>query len=170
MTPDMQTLDAADVIETLGLPYLRELSTFGALADEVIVDLLTSGIIRRFSRGEYLARFNQAAVEFQVVLKGKFAFYKHGEGSDVLTRYFRQGEQMGFDLMIGMIPHNGTDVAVEESLILDISREQFHNLHIGFPAEFGLLMINLARELAREIEILEDVIGAGTGWQGEAGS
>jgi hypothetical protein len=31
-------------------------------------------------------------------------------------------------------------------------------------------MINLARELAREIEMLENVIGKGTGWQGEAAS
>jgi hypothetical protein len=28
-------------------------------------------------------------------------------------------------------------------------------------------MLNLARELAREIELLEDVIGKGTGWQVE---
>jgi hypothetical protein len=28
-------------------------------------------------------------------------------------------------------------------------------------------MINLSRELAREIEILENVIGSGTGWQEE---
>ena len=31
-------------------------------------------------------------------------------------------------------------------------------------------MINLSRELAREIEILEDVIGHGTGWSGESGA
>ena len=36
-----------------------------------------------------------------------------------------------------------------------------------FPADFGLLMINLSRELAREIEILENVIGLGTGWREE---
>ena len=40
-------------------------------------------------------------------------------------------------------------------------------LHVDFPADFGLLMINLARELAREIEILENVIGQGTGWREE---
>ncbi len=100
----------------------------------------------------------------------RFAFYKHGEDSDVLTRYFGAGEQMGFDLMIGLISHNGIDVAVEESLILDISSEQFYNLHVSFPADFGLLMINLSRELAREISMLEDVIGKGTGWLGETAS
>jgi CRP-like cAMP-binding protein len=166
----MGILDAEEAIEKLGLPRLRELSTFGALSDGVIVDLLTNGVIRRYAKGEYISRLDQVASEFEVVLQGRFAFYKHGEDSDVLTRYFCAGEQMGFDLMIGLISHNGIDVAVEESLSLEISSEQFYNLHVNFPADFGLLMINLSRELAREIAMLEDVIGKGTGWLGETAS
>jgi hypothetical protein len=49
-------------------------------------------------------------------------------------------------------------------MVLDIGSDQFYKLHVNFPADFGLLMINLSRELAREIEMLEDVIGEGTGW------
>jgi signal-transduction protein with cAMP-binding, CBS, and nucleotidyltransferase domain len=159
----MEILDSAEVIETLGLSYMRELSTFGALSDEVITDMLTKGVIKRFDKGEYVARLDQVASDFKVVLQGKFAFYKHGEDCDVLTRYFCQGEQMDFDLMIGLIPHNGIDVAIEESLVLDIGSAQFYKLHVNFPADFGLLMINLSRELAREIAMLEDVIGEGAG-------
>lgn len=159
----MDILNADEVVETLGLAYLRELSTFGALSDEVITDMLTNGVIKRFEKGEYVVRINQIAAEFKVVLRGRFAFYKHGEDCDVLTRYFCQGEQMDFDLMIGLIPHNGIDVATEESIVLDIGSDQFYNLHVSYPADFGLLMINLSRELAREIAMLEDVIGEGTG-------
>jgi signal-transduction protein with cAMP-binding, CBS, and nucleotidyltransferase domain len=163
----MDILDGGETLATLGLAYLRELSTFGALADEMIVDMMTTGTIKRFSSGEYIARSDQVVTEFQVVLQGKLAYYKSFDGRDVLTRYFCQGEQVGFDEMIGMSVQNGTDVAMEESLVLDISSEQFYQLHVNFPAGFGLLMINLARELAREIAMLEDVIGQGTGWQGE---
>lgn len=160
----MEVLGANEVIDTLGLAYLRELSTFGALSDDIIVDMLNKGTIRRFQKGEYLARYGEVAGEFQVVLKGRMAFYKHSEVCDVLTRYFSTGEQMGFDLMIGLITHNGIDVATEESTILDVYSEQFHQLRVNFPADFGLLMINLTRELAREIALLEDVIGDTTGW------
>lgn len=154
----MEVFDAAKVVKSLGIPYFQELATFGALSDEVIVALLKGGTIRHFDKGEYLARFDEAAEDFQVVLKGKMAFYKHCEGYDVLTRHFNEGDQMGFDLMLGLIPHNGTDVALEDSLILDISSSQFYNLHVDFPVDFGLLMINLARELSREIALLENVI------------
>jgi len=160
----MEILDANEVIESVGLPYLRELATFGALPDEVITDLLNRGTIRQFKKGEYIVRHGQIATDFHVVLQGKTAFYKHYEGCDVLTRHFLAGEQIDFDLMIGLIPHDGTDVAVEDCQVLEINSTQFYQVHVNYPAEFGLLMINLARELAREIAILEDVIGKSTGW------
>jgi signal-transduction protein with cAMP-binding, CBS, and nucleotidyltransferase domain len=163
----MKIVSADDVIKTLGFEYLRELSTFGALSDAIIANLLRNGVIRHYRKGEYISRMQEVAEDFQVVLSGRVAFYRHFSDCDVLTRCFGQGEQMGFDQMIGLLTQNGTDVAMEESLVLDISNRQFSRLHIEFPADFGLLMINLARELAREIEILENVIGKGTGWREE---
>lgn len=163
----MQLVDPAEVIESLGIPYLQELSTFGALSEEVILDLVTHGKIERLDKGEYITHTREKADDFQIVLQGKIAYYKHQEGHDVLTRYFSRGEQMGFDEMIGLIVRDGTDVAVADSLVLSISSSQFYNLHVEYPGEFGILMLNLSRELAREIEILENVIGRGTGWRGE---
>lgn len=160
----MQMVSADEVIGSLGLAYFRELSTFGALSDDIIVDMLQHGTIRKFDRGEYMARYGVVASEFQVVLQGRIAFYKHSDVCDVLTRYFSTGEQMGFDLMIGAISHNGIDVATEPSIILDVDSEQFYQLLVDFPADFGLLMINLTRELSREISMLEGVIGSTTGW------
>lgn len=166
----MEFVEPAEVIDSLGITCLQELSTFGALSQKVIVGLIEGGKVQRLPKGEYIAHFREKADDFQVVLQGKLAYYKRLEGHDVLTRYFCQGEQMGFDEMIGLIARDGTDVAVEDSLILNISSNQFYNLHVEYPGEFGILMINLARELAREIELLEDVIGKGTGWQGEEAS
>ena len=163
----MKILGADETITTLGWEYLHELSTFGALSDAIISNLLHNGIIRHYQKGEYISRVERVAEDFQVVLSGRVAYYRHFTDCDVLTRYFGRGEQMGFDQMIGLLTQNGTDVAVEESLVLDISNQQFSTLHVEFPADFGLLMINLARELAREIEILENVIGKGTGWREE---
>lgn len=161
----MEKVTASVVIEEFGLPYFRELATFGALSDEVIVNLLSNGRIRRVSKGEYLRVPSDDGSGFRVVLAGKMAFYLRYEGRHVLTRYFCAGEQMGFDWMIGLTSREGTDVALEDTLLLDISSGQFFDLHVDYAADFGLLMINLSRELSREIAMLEDVIGKSTGWQ-----
>lgn len=155
----MKRLEVSELIETLGFPYLRELASFGALSDDAIETLLRSGTVDCFHAGERLERFDKTAKEFNIVLRGKFAFYKRGElGQDVLTRHFLAGDQMGFDLMIGLITHNGTDVAIEDSMLLELSSAAFFDFHRKHPEEFGLLMINLSRELSREIALLEDVI------------
>jgi len=163
----MEILDTDAAMERLGWECLNELSTFGALSNEVVANLLHNGIIRHYQEGEYVARIERVAESFQVLLSGRIAYYRHFDDCDVLTRHFHQGEQMGFDQMIGLFTQNGTVVVLEDSLVLDISNQQFSRLRIDFPADFGLLMINLARELAREIEILENVIGRGTGWREE---
>ena len=67
---EMLTIDADNVIDKFGIEYFRELSTFGALPDEMILELLRGGTIVRLSKGEYIARFDEEASEFQVVLSG----------------------------------------------------------------------------------------------------
>lgn len=160
----MHRVSATEVIDTLGIAHFRGQSTFGALPDEVIVDMLENGEIWQLAKGEYIIREDEAARDFQVILQGKIAYYKHCEGHAVLTRHFAPGEQAGFDLMLGLIRHNGTDVAVQDTMMLSITSVQFHDLHRRHPSAFGVLMINLARELSREIEMLEDVITTSTGW------
>ncbi len=165
----MQKVNAEVIIEKMGIPGLQELSTFGALSAEVITDLLLHGRIESYEKGEFVEHFDERAADFQVVLEGKIAYYKRFEDHDVLTRYFGRGEQVGFDEMIGLISRTGTDVMVEDTMLLSLSNAQFCHLHVDHPEQFGIFMINLSRELAREIEILENVIGAGTGWSAEAG-
>jgi signal-transduction protein with cAMP-binding, CBS, and nucleotidyltransferase domain len=107
----MEILAADETIDKLGWTCLNELSTFGALSNGVIIELFHEGVIRHYQKGEYVTRLDQVAEDFQVVLSGCVAYYRRFEGRDVLTRQFRQGEQVGFDLMIGLLNHNGTDVA-----------------------------------------------------------
>ena len=88
-----------------------------------------------------------------------------GQRFETIGAGLAHAEQVGFDEMIGLVNRDGTDVATMESLLLTIGNEQFYDMHVKFPAEFGIFMLNLARELSREIEMLEDVIGEGTGWE-----
>ena len=157
----MELLDPQPLIDELGLSYFRELATFGALSDEAISSMLRGGQIWKLSAGEKVIRLGERAEDFQVVLTGRTAFYKRGKNCEVFTRHFCPGDQLGFDLMIGLIPHNGTDVAEEESILLSIDKALFYQAHIDYPADFGLLMINLSRELAREIALLEDALVEG---------
>jgi hypothetical protein len=69
----MRIRDADETIVKLGWTWLNELSTFGALSNDVIADLLYNGVIRHYRKGEYVLRLDQVADEFQVLLSGRAA-------------------------------------------------------------------------------------------------
>ena len=161
----MQQLDAKEILNVFGYTGLRELASFGALSEAAITDLITKGKVVSLKQGEVLNAYEELVSGFNIVLQGDIAFYKHCEVHDVLTRHFRAGEQIGFDTMIGLIPNSGNEVAATDSIVLHVFTDQFFILHQDFPDDFCLLMINLARELSREIAMLEDVIGNSTGWK-----
>lgn len=43
----METVDATQLVEELGISYFRDLSTFGALSDEAVRAMLERGTIQR---------------------------------------------------------------------------------------------------------------------------
>ena len=99
----MKPLDANLVVDEFGLDFFRNHPSFSALSDSVLLDLFHQGTITRLSRGEYIVHLDEKAEDFQIVLKGRLAYYKHCGDHDVLTRHFCQGDQIGFDEMIGLI-------------------------------------------------------------------
>jgi CRP-like cAMP-binding protein len=60
--------------------------------------------------------------------------------------------------MIGLHERIGTMVATEETLVVEITADQFLELHMSEPEAFGLLLLNLSREMARGIRKLNNVI------------
>lgn len=160
----MRILDAAEVLEAFGPEHTRELSTFGALSDDSVRYLLRQGRLLQLEPREVLYRPGDAANGFFVVLSGTLAFYKHFRTYDVLTRHFSVGEALSFDAMIGLQPRSGTSVAVVPLKVLEVGVGLFQDMQLYFPADFGLIMINLAREMSREIAALEQVIGQSSGW------
>lgn len=69
----MKICDADETIDKLGRGWLNGLSTFGALSNDVIADLLRNGVIRHYQKGEYVLRLDQVADEFQLLLSGRAA-------------------------------------------------------------------------------------------------
>lgn len=138
--------------------YFRELSTFGALSEEMVTRLLREGNIFELEAGDTLYRVGSAVDEFYVILSGRIALYHHHNDRPALTHYYETGQQIGYVGLIALHKRKGTALADMKCTILSISKKQYFDLHRASPETFGLLTLNLARDMARTIGEMGDLI------------
>lgn len=150
----MNAKSSQTALERFSLDYLRELAFFGALPDEVITHLMQMGEVLELNSGHILYEAGSKPEAFHIILSGKIAMYRSYLGKSVLTRTYDAGEQVGFAAIIALHDHKGAAVAEGETWILRITSQQFFTLYKTGGEEFAVLMINLARGMARTIDVL----------------
>jgi len=154
----MKLLTAKQLLLQSSAEYFKEASTFGALTTETVLWLLENGQIYSLKTDETLFEINERGDNFFIILKGSFAYYKCHLQHYAFIRDYKVGEEIGFMCMIALHNRVGTAIANQESLVLEISSDLFEQLHINAPTDFGLLMMNLAREMARSLRKVDNIV------------
>lgn len=150
----MKDLDGRRLMADSGLDYFRGASTFGALSDDAIRYLLSNGHISVAETGETVFETGDPGSSFIVVLKGRLKYYWERNGDAVLLREIDFGGQIGYVSMIGLLEREGTAIAAEPTILLEVSSDLFYQLHLDYPSDFGIMMLNLSRDMARVLRTL----------------
>lgn len=154
----MKPLTFEQLLAEFPKDFFRELSTFGALPEPMVLGLLQEGNIFELDPGEELYCVGDTVDEFYVILSGRIALFHHHNNKSALTHYYDPGQQIGFVGLIALHERMGTALAHEKCTILSVSKKQYFDLHRSSPETFGLLTLNLAREMARTIGEMGDLI------------
>ncbi|MBU2965301.1 cyclic nucleotide-binding domain-containing protein [Amphritea sp. 2_MG-2023] len=154
----MDRITSQQLLTRLTLSQLESASVFGALPEASILWLLDHGVIRNFNAGDELFSPDQAGNSFHVILQGSVDYYKFHDGRYAYIRTFNSGEQIGFVSMIALHDRVGRAEACEAGISLEINSETFHDFHLSYPLEFGILMMNLAREMARTLRKTNNIL------------
>jgi signal-transduction protein with cAMP-binding, CBS, and nucleotidyltransferase domain len=154
----MQQISAQTALEELGPEALQGGSIFGALSSEAIRFLLEQGKVYRAQKDDVIFKSGDAGDSFFVVCNGSVDFFKQHLGEYTYTRTAQFGEEVGFVAMIALHEHAGKAVAREDGVVLEISSDLFRELHNKFPFDFGLMILNLSRGMARVIRKLSDIL------------
>ncbi len=154
----MKTITAKSIHNALSQEKLRQGSLFGALSDECINFVLEEGQILELSKGEKVFDCGDPGNAFYVVLDGDLSFVKLHEGQQYNTRNICFGEEVGFVAMIALHSHAGYAVANRNSRVLEITSDLFAQIHANYPFDFGIISLNLARDMARNIRKLSNAL------------
>jgi CRP-like cAMP-binding protein len=154
----MKTVLAQESQYDISPSHLKEGSIFGALSEASIQFLLKEGLLHKVIKGDEIFSYGSKGDSFHTVLHGKLDFYKqHGE-KKLRTRTICFGEAIGFVSMIALHERVGNLCALEDSLLLEISSQLFSDFHDQYPFDFGILLMNLSRDMARTIRVLSNAL------------
>lgn len=144
--------------DLLSLSRLKSASIFGALSASGIQFLLDQGKLLTFEKDDEIFAYGDKGNSFYVVLEGELDFYKQHDSKKTFTRTIHFGEAIGFVSMIALHQRVGSLVAVKEGMLVEVSSEVFSDFHDQHPFDFGILLMNLARDMGRTIRALSNAL------------
>ncbi len=155
----MKAVSLAELEQQYPQGFCQSLSMFGALSNESLQFLLQQGELLSVQPGDRLFSIGDVSEQFYVIIKGGVRFYQHRPEDDVSVpmRLYAEGEQIGFVGMIGLHARRGDAVVENEGYLLKISTELFHRLCEQYPEMFMIFLINITREMSREISHLDQM-------------
>lgn len=154
----MQPITDDELLKQYSLEDFKQASTFGALSSEAIEWLLSRGRVGKLEKGETLFEPQQRGDSFFVILDGAIGYYKPDDGQYAYIRDYRKGQQIGFVSTIALHDRVGMALATARTVVLEVDFRLFYRMHKEMSADFGLLMLNLSREMARTIREMDDII------------
>ncbi|WP_421870511.1 Crp/Fnr family transcriptional regulator [Motiliproteus sp.] len=148
----MKSLVGVEVLQQLGIDYVRDASTLGALSEQALNYLFRNGELIFLEKDDVLFRLGDGADCFHVVLQGSIRLVKpRRDGRIAHIRDYPFGHEIGFVAMIGLHGRIGNALANEPSCLLRVSYGLFDALHDELPNDFGILLLNLSREMSRRL-------------------
>lgn len=154
----MNVIDLTQIDAELSADHLKQGSVFGALTSEAIDYLLQQGKLYQIKQGDVIFRHGEKGDNFFIILKGEVDYFKQHQNSTALTRSIGFGEAIGFVSMIALHDRVGKAVATQNGILLEVSSQLFSDLHDHYPFDFGILLLNLSREMARTIRALGNAL------------
>jgi len=147
----------ADQNSLLGM--LSQITILGGVSDSQMERIFRRLELASFRKGEAVFEKGSDPTHIYIVKSGKLELVVTDAEDAVLKRKeLGPGECFGEASLMSMQRHSASVVALEDSEVLGISRHSLISLQREDLALFALLMMNIARELARRLKFTDDVI------------
>ena len=127
---------------------------FGGLRPEQMHMILAQSEILRVKKGEYIFRRGDSPKEIYIILGGRIGFYLE----DMTIKEFTAGFSFAESALIGIQCQVVDAKALEDSELLIISKRKLMQLFEDDSVVFGIFILNIARELARRLAMVGELL------------
>lgn len=149
MTVSKPTSPLLDIENVLSI--LKKISIFGGIEERQLHKLFRSLKQAEYSRGEVIFTRGEAPSHIYIIKKGQVELLFEGRKYMSERILFDIGQCFGETSVIGIQPHTATAVTVDDCELIVLSREALMRLFSDDKELFGLLILNIAREMSRRL-------------------
>jgi len=140
------------------LSILTKISFLGGVSDaqrEEIFRLLEVG---SFKQGEFVSRRGEPPSHIYIIKKGRISLMITDNDVAIEKREFNVGDCFGEAALLSMNNNTASFVAAEDCELIVLSRRSLNHLRNEDLNLFCVLMMNLARELARKLQFTDEIM------------
>ena len=139
-------------------PLFSEVSMFGGLTAQQRNRILDRVEVGTFKRGANIFQAGDEPKHIYLVKSGLVGLFISDHEVKIEKKRLGKGECFGHVALISVNKHNVSAVAVVDSEILVLSKAFLGQLRHEDSELFSLLILNIARELARRLQFTDELL------------
>jgi CRP-like cAMP-binding protein len=143
------------------LPRVKDITIFAGMEEAALDLLLGRAQDLELSAGAIILREGEMGNRFFVITAGAVRVCKRfGQPDEVELAQLQASEFIGEMCILETLPRSATVQALGPVSLLQFPAMAFHDLYKAMPAQFGILLLNMARDLSRRLRRLDEVYAA----------
>ncbi len=147
--PVLDTLAATPFLTGLGEPALSLLAR--------------EGTVRDFAPDELIVREGEEGHSFFVIVEGDVEIImRYGSPHAVMLARLHRGTFFGEMCVVDPVPRAATARALSHVTLIEIKAATLYHLFQKMPDQYAIMLLNLARDMARRLRALEEAFAAKT--------
>lgn len=133
------------------MDILRHVTVFAGIEEEKLVRLCESCRQLEVKAGDTVITEGTVASEIFIILKGRLKIVLNADKNPLEILELRPGHCVGEASVIGVQSHSASVIAAEDTQLLELNRQILMDLSKSDKDFFSLIILNIARELARRL-------------------
>jgi len=140
---------------------LQKVPIFAGL-DEAAVDYLWERVTEtRVAGGTVIVTEGELGNRFFLVGDGLVRVCRHlGQPNEIELGRIGVGDFFGEMCILETLPRSATVQAMADTTVYSLKSMAFYQLYQAMPAQYGILILNIARDLSRRLRVLHGVLDA----------